>query len=49
MKKIKDKIFPISMWALWGITLGTALHNMVIGFSLGFVMVVAFGLSRNDD
>ena len=49
MDKIKDKVFPLSMWVLWGIVFGTALKNVAIGISLGFVMATAFGLFGDQE
>ena len=49
MKKIKEWLFPLSMWLLWGMTYGFALKSAVLGISLGFVMAVAFNMSRDEE
>ncbi|MCR5575645.1 MAG: hypothetical protein K6F56_01405 [Oscillospiraceae bacterium] len=41
---MKDKVFPISMTVLWGVTFGAAMHNWTLGICMGLCMGTVFGL-----
>ena len=41
---MKEKVFPISMTVLWGITFGSAMHSLTMGICMGLMMGIAFGL-----
>ena len=45
---MKDKIFPLSMAFLWGIVFTQAMHSVVLGICMGFLMGIAFGLFGPD-
>ena len=45
---MKNKVFPISMTALWGITFGNAMHNWTLGICLGLCMGIVFGLFDSE-
>jgi len=47
LKRIKSKIFPVSLGLLWGISFGIALHSCILGLSIGFLW--AFALGASDD
>lgn len=49
MNRIKNWLFPLSMWVIWGITYGIALKSVAIGVSLGFVMALAFKAARDNE
>lgn len=47
---MNNRIFPISMALLWGISFANALHSLSLGICMGLCMGAAFGLfgSGND-
>ena len=45
---MKNKAFPISMTILWGMTFGSAMHNLTMGICMGLMMGIAFGLFDSD-
>lgn len=49
MNSMKNWIFPLAMWVIWGITYGIALKSVAIGVSLGFVMAIAFKAAQDDE
>ncbi len=46
---MKNKVFPISMTVLWGMTFATALHSLTLGICMGMMMGIAFGLFDSDN
>ena len=45
---MKEKIFPISMTVLWGMTFGSAMHSLTMGICMGLMIGSAFGLFDSD-
>ena len=45
---MKEKTFPISMAALWGVTFGSAMHSLTMGICMGLMIGSAFGLFDSD-
>jgi len=41
---MKNKVFPIFMTVLWGMTFATALHSLTLGICMGMMMGIAIGL-----
>ena len=45
---MKNKAFPISMTALWGMVFGSSMHSLTMGICMGLMMGIAFGLFDSD-